>query len=30
MAENARDLGDDVSAAEALVDRALARYREQE
>jgi len=29
MAENARDLGDDVSAAETLVDRALARYREQ-
>jgi 3-carboxy-cis,cis-muconate cycloisomerase len=29
MAENARDLGEDVGAAEALVDRALARYREQ-
>jgi 3-carboxy-cis,cis-muconate cycloisomerase len=30
MAENARGLGEDVGAAEALVDRALARYREQE
>jgi 3-carboxy-cis,cis-muconate cycloisomerase len=30
MAENARDLGEDVGAAEALVDRALAPYREQE
>jgi 3-carboxy-cis,cis-muconate cycloisomerase len=30
MAANARDLGGDVGAAEALVDRALARYREQE
>ena len=30
MAENARDLGDDVGAAAGLVDRALARYREQE
>jgi 3-carboxy-cis,cis-muconate cycloisomerase len=30
MAENARDLGGDVGAAKALVDRALARYREQE
>ena len=30
MAENARGLGDDVGAAAELVDRALARYREQE
>jgi len=30
MAANARDLDGDVGAAEALVDRALARYREQE
>jgi 3-carboxy-cis,cis-muconate cycloisomerase len=30
MAANARGLGEDVGAAEALVDRALARYREQE
>jgi 3-carboxy-cis,cis-muconate cycloisomerase len=29
MAENARGLGGDVGAAEALVDRALARYRDQ-
>jgi len=30
MAENAHDLGGDVGAAKALVDRALARYREQQ
>jgi hypothetical protein len=30
MADNARGLEGDAGAAEALVDRALARYREQQ